>query len=128
MILIFAMPCTLHTTLLNNGSLNFHNREKLPSADTIHFPSAIATLVNTHTEKLDLAGHSTLPPGICNFATAMFLFLFLFIFFIWAQNKQFTSNAPSILRIWALPLTSSNLWRQRNWKNLESLKWFFFFF
>lgn len=50
------------------------------------FSPAKATLVNTHTEKLDLAGHSTLPPGICNFATAV-------LFFFPAQNKQFTSNA-----------------------------------
>lgn len=50
------------------------------------FSPAKATLVNTHTEKLDLAGHSTLPLGICNFATAV-------LFFFPAQNKQFTSNA-----------------------------------
>lgn len=79
------------------------------------FPPAIATLVNTHTEKLDLAGHSTLPLGICNFVAAM-----LFFFFFFAQNKQFTSNALSVLQIWPFPLTSSNLLRQ--WQKLKKKK------
>lgn len=80
------------------------------------FSPAKATLVNTHTEKLDLAGHSTLPPGICNFATAVFFFFFF-------QLK--INSSPQMLmwgvsRIWPFTLTSSDRLRQR-WEQEDKI-------
>lgn len=86
--MIYSFAALHSPTPLYNGSLNSHNEGELPGADTIHFPPATATLVNTHTEKLDLAGHSTLPLGIWDSISFSF-------FFYLAPNKQLNTKADA---------------------------------
>lgn len=110
------LPCTntVHTTPLNNGSLNFHNRENCRALTQYIFPHYSYSGKYTHWE-IRFGRSFNSPPGelqLCN--CNVFIYLFL------AQNETFTSNAPSVSQIWPFPLTSSNLSRQ--WKELKKCK------
>lgn len=99
-----SLPCTaVHTAPLNDGSLNFHNREKCQALTQYIFPCNSYSGKYTHWE-IRFGRSFNSPPGdlqLCDCDVFSFIYLF-----ISAQNKQFTSNAPSVLQIWPFPLTS----------------------
>lgn len=104
-ILILLLCATMRTTPLNNGSLNFHNRENCQALTQYIFPRYSYSGKYTHWEIRFGRSFSSSPGDLqlCDY--------YVFIYFL-AQNKQFTSNAPSVLQIWPY----------RNWRKCKKKK------
>lgn len=99
----FLLPCTVCTTPLNNGSLNFYNREDCQALTQYIFARNSYSGKYTQWEIRFGRSFNSRPLGIFNFASAFFSLSHFYLFIFSSKAHISPQRLCSAAQIWPFP-------------------------